>query len=376
MAGNRSLARASFSCPVTPGATDAGPRTRVLIVDDSPTMRRLIASVLRSDRGIEVVGEAGDPFEARQAVKALNPDVITLDVEMPGMNGIAFLERLMRLRPTPVVMVSTLTGRGSATAVEALGLGAIDCVGKPVNLAAGEVFPDLVDKVRAAGRVPRARLLGRGAGQQVQGGAQDAPRRSAYRPGDRIVVLGASTGGVDAIGTILAGFPERCPPTLIVQHMPPGFTRSFAARLSQCCAPRVEEARDGAPIEPGIVYLAPGAEKHLQIAPGTTARCRMVDGPPAGGHRPSVDWLFRSAVPLRDRAVGVILTGMGSDGAAGLREMRAAGAMTIGQDEATSIVYGMPRVARETGAVSSQLPLGVIARRVLDQCSASSGDER
>ncbi|MEZ5957215.1 MAG: chemotaxis response regulator protein-glutamate methylesterase [Hyphomonadaceae bacterium] len=329
-------------------------KVRVLVVDDSATIRGIITSTLSRDPEIEVVGAAGDPLEARAAIKDLNPDVVTLDVEMPKMSGIEFLEKIMRLRPMPVIMVSTLTQAGAATSIEALELGAFDCVGKPD-------FSGLAEKVKAAAR-SRVRALGER--------ATLARPRVGYRPSSKILAIGSSTGGVEALLNVLSNFPENCPPTVITQHMPPTFTASFAARLDRTCAPKVQEATDGAPIMPGTIYLAPGGLAHLEVTGGTHPRCRLREGPPMSGHRPSVDALFTSVAQMYGRrAVGVILTGMGRDGAAGLRAMRDAGAATLGQDESTSIVYGMPKAAFEAGAVERQLPLGAIGAAALDLCA-------
>lgn len=330
---------------------------RVLVVDDSATMRALIRAALGRRSDLTVVGEAGDPLEAREAIRALSPDVITLDVEMPNMNGLEFLERLMRLKPMPVVMVSTLTQRGAEATLAALELGAVDCVGKPTG-PNDDSFERLADTVAVAARArpmaPQARSL-------------SAPTQS-YNPGDRIVALGASTGGVEALLTVLSGFPANCPPTVITQHMPPNFTASFAARLDRVCAPTVTEATEGAELRPGHVYIAPGGLRHLEVRRlGERISCRLSEGDPVTGHRPSVDVLFRSvASAVGGRAVGALLTGMGRDGAQGLMEMRQAGATTIGQDENTCVVFGMPRAAAEIGAVERQLPLNRIAAGVLN----------
>ena len=328
-------------------------RVRVLIVDDSATIRGVLAQTLSRDPDIEVVGAAGDPLEAREAIKQLNPDVITLDVEMPKMSGIEFLEKIMRLRPMPVIMVSTLTQAGAAVSLDALEIGAFDCVGKPD-------FDGLAEKVKAAARA-RVRPITQRA----------APRRdSAYRPGNKLLAIGSSTGGVEALVTMLSEFPANCPPTVITQHMPPTFTTSFAARLDKLCAPTVREASDGMPIQTGHVYIAPGGNLHLEVRGGVTPVCRLWAADPVNGHRPSVDVLFNSvADEWGRRAVGVILTGMGRDGANGLKQMRDEGAHTIGQDEATSVVYGMPRVAFDVGAVERQLPLNAIAAAALDLCA-------
>lgn len=329
---------------------------RVLIVDDSPTIRGLIAAALSRDPEIEIVGQAGDPLEARTAIKALNPDVITLDVEMPNMDGIEFLEKIMRLRPMPVIMVSTLTQAGAAVTLRALELGAVDCVGKPD-------FGALPEKIRAAARA-RVRALG-----------ERAPARgvaSSFHSDGKVIAIGSSTGGVEALISILSSFPQNCPPTLITQHMPATFTASFAARLDRLCKPQVEEAREGAPLLEGRVYVAPGGVAHLQAQSGARPHCRLVQGDPVNGHRPSVDVLFDSvADAFGSKAVGVILTGMGRDGAAGLLRMRERGARTLGQDEASSVVYGMPRVAQEIGAVERQYSLSQIGAAALDLCAAN-----
>jgi two-component system chemotaxis response regulator CheB len=330
---------------------------RAIVVDDSPTMRGLISAILRRDPEIEVVGVAGDPLEARQAIKALNPDVITLDIEMPNMNGLEFLEKIMRLRPMPVVMLSTLTQSGAEATLRALELGAVDCVAKPTNSGAmGEGLGDLAAKVKAAARA-RVRPRTDGAAPAV---------RSGYVPSGEVVAIGSSTGGVEALLSVLSHYPQNCPPTVITQHMPAAFTKSFAARLDRATAAHVQEAFDGAPIEPGQVYLAPGGEAHLEVARSGGLRCRLRAGEPVNGHRPSVDVLFNSvAQAAGSAAVGVILTGMGRDGAQGLKAMKTAGARTLGQDEASSVVYGMPRCAFEIGAVDRQAPIGEIGPLVL-----------
>ncbi|MGM4979886.1 MULTISPECIES: protein-glutamate O-methylesterase CheB [Rhizobium] len=331
---------------------------RVLVVDDSPTMRGLITAVLRSDPEVDVIGQAGDALEARAAIKALNPDVVTLDIEMPNMNGLDFLEKIMTLRPMPVIMVSTMTHRGADATLAALEIGAFDCVGKP---SPGEPHPfgDLAEKVKAAARSQR---------QYVKPAASRTPPPAVadFRVGRKIVAIGSSTGGVEALINVLQKFPANCPPTVITQHMPPSFTRSFAERLNRLCAPVVEEATDGARLEIGKIYLAPGGERHLRVANASAPHCRLADGGPVNGHRPSVDVLFDSVAELAGRnAVGVILTGMGRDGASGLLKMRHAGARTIGQNEKTCVVYGMPRVAYELGAVEQQFPLNAIGEEIL-----------
>ncbi|PCK88824.1 chemotaxis response regulator protein-glutamate methylesterase [Rhizobium sophoriradicis] len=336
---------------------------RVLVVDDSPTMRGLITAVLSSDPEVNVIGQAGDALEAREAIKRLNPDVVTLDIEMPNMNGLDFLEKIMTLRPMPVIMVSTMTHRGAEATLAALEIGAFDCVGKP---APGEARPfgDLAEKVKAAARTQRQF-------SQPVAAATPPPSVADFRVGRKIVAIGSSTGGVEALITVLQKFPANCPPTVITQHMPPTFTRSFAERLNRLCAPVVQEATDGARLEVGKIYLAPGGERHLQVTGASAPCCRLVDRPPVNGHRPSVDVLFDSVAELAGRnAVGVILTGMGRDGAAGLLKMRHAGARTLGQNEKTCVVYGMPRVAHELGAVEQQLPLSAIGEEILKMTAA------
>jgi two-component system, chemotaxis family, protein-glutamate methylesterase/glutaminase len=335
---------------------------RVLVVDDSPTMRGLITAVLNSDPEVNVIGQAGDAHEARAAIKQLNPDVVTLDIEMPNMNGLEFLEKIMRLRPMPVIMVSTMTHQGANATLAALEIGAFDCVSKPVPGDA-RPFGDLAEKVKAAARSKRGRSVA--ATQPMLAPSLD------YRVGRKIVAIGSSTGGVEALIAVLQKFPRNCPPTVITQHMPPAFTKSFAERLNRICAPVVHEATDGARLEIGKIYLAPGGERHLQVSNASAPCCRLVERDPVNGHRPSVDVLFDSVAELAGRnAVGVILTGMGRDGASGLLKMRGAGARTIGQNEKTCVVYGMPRVAHDIGAVEQQMPLGSIGEEILKLTAA------
>jgi two-component system chemotaxis response regulator CheB len=337
-------------------------RVRVLIVDDSPTMRSLIGAVLRRDPEIEVVGTAGDPLEARAAIKALEPDVLTLDIEMPNMNGLEFLEKIMRLRPMPVVMVSTLTQRGADATLQALEIGAVDCIGKPVGTDVAGAFGELADRVKTAAKA-RVRPMG----------SVDRPTHTQgqrFTPNERIVAIGSSTGGVEALLTILSRFPANCPPTLVTQHMPATFTKSFAERLNRISGAQVAEATDGAPLQPGRVYIAPGGASHLEVVGATAPRCALREGEPVNGHRPSVDRLFHTLSHIAaNRAVGVILTGMGRDGAAGLKAIRDQGGHTIGQDEQSCVVYGMPKAAAEMGAVERQLSLERIADAVLDLCN-------
>ena len=339
---------------------------RVLVVDDSATMRGLIAATLERDPKIEVCGTAGDPLEARQAIKALNPDVVTLDIEMPNMNGLDFLEKIMRLRPMPVIMVSTQTQAGAAATLEALEIGALDCVAKPTAGAGLNGFSDLAEKIKAAAT---ARVRPRGEATQPQA------RRRGFRNNGRTIAIGSSTGGVEALLTILSEFPADCPPTVVTQHMPASFTHSFAERLNRSCAARVSEAVDGDVLTQGRIYIAPGGDRHLEVTGTSTPRCRLIEGDAVSGHRPSVDVLFNSlAACTGEHTLGVILTGMGRDGAQGLLTLRQAGARTLGQDEASSVVYGMPKVAFDVGAVEKQLPLRKIASAALDICAADQAE--
>jgi two-component system chemotaxis response regulator CheB len=338
---------------------------RVLVVDDSPTIRRLLTAVLEADPEIEVVGGAPEPAVARQMIKSLNPDVLTLDVEMPNMNGLEFLEKIMRLRPMPVVMVSTLTQRGAEVTLEALELGAVDYHPKPTENVAHALDADasqLAAKVKAAARANVRAFEAR----------QPAPEPDAnYQAADKIVGIGSSTGGVEALIAVLSHFPRDCAPTVIAQHMPARFITTFAERLDRLCRPMIAEASEGAPLLPGHVYLAPGGPSHLEISCRGKPHCRLVPGDLINGHRPSVDALFASlAREAGSSAVGTILTGMGRDGASGLKAMRAAGAATLGQDETSSVVYGMPKVAFEIGAVEKQLPLQKIGPEIVRLCRA------
>jgi len=343
---------------------------RVLIVDDSATIRHMLTMALARDTEIEVVGAAPGPAVARQMIKDLNPDVITLDIEMPNMSGLEFLEKIMRLHPMPVVMVSTLTERGAGITLDALAMGAVDFFPKPKeNMAAAleRVGTELGKKVKAAASAKvKARVL--------KNPASNQKIRTPFKPSKKIVAIGSSTGGVEALMEVLSHFPENCPPTVITQHMPGRFTGSFADRLDKLLKPKVAEASDGAPLKVGHIYLAPGTEFHLEVAGKANHFCRLRTGDTVSGHRPSVDVLFESvASNASANAVGVLLTGMGRDGASGLKALREAGARTIGQDENTSVVYGMPRVAFEIGAVEKQMPLEKIGDAILSLCSTEAG---
>lgn len=337
------------------------PPVRVLIVDDSASMRALLNRILAADPEIEVVGMAPEPHTAREMIKALNPDVLTLDVEMPGMDGLSFLEKIMRLRPMPVVMCSTLTASGAEASIEALRTGAFDCIGKPVGdpLALSHDAERLRHTVKAAGR----------SGLRPQAATPVPVQSAGAGQRDVLIAIGSSTGGVEALFSLFGAFPADCPPVLVVQHMPPVFTASFAARLDRACRPRVVEAVGGMQIERGCIYIAPGGEHHMEVQGGLGGRIKLRPGNLESGHRPSVDMLFRSvARTVGKSAIGVILTGMGSDGAAGLKAMRDAGAHTFGQNEASCVVYGMPRAAAEAGAVERELSLTALPEAVLSTC--------
>ncbi|MBF0334771.1 MAG: chemotaxis response regulator protein-glutamate methylesterase [Alphaproteobacteria bacterium] len=342
-------------------------KVTVLIVDDSALVRQLLAAILSRDPEIEVVGAAPDPLVARQMIKDLNPRVITLDVEMPRMDGIAFLEKIMRLRPMPVVMVSTLTQKGADTTLRALEIGAVDFVAKPtMDLQSGleAMAAELVAKVKAAAQ---ARVRPRSE-QAISADRPPAPRMGVMSS-DRLLAIGASTGGVEAITEVLRGMPADCPPIVITQHMPPQFTTSFARRLDTLAAPNVAEAVDGERLARGHVRVAPGGH-HLEVLrDGAGWVCRIHEGAAVSGHRPSVDVLFSSVAQAAGaHGVGVILTGMGRDGAQGLLAMRQAGAHTVGQTEASCVVYGMPKAAFEVGGVEKQVALEKIAENVLALC--------
>ncbi|MEO8778103.1 MAG: chemotaxis response regulator protein-glutamate methylesterase [Rhodanobacter sp.] len=348
-------------------------RVRVLVIDDSALVRKLMAAMLACDPAIEVVGTAADPLIAREKIKQLNPDVLTLDVEMPRMDGITFLENLMRLRPMPVVMVSSLTVEGAEVTLRALEAGAVDFFAKPDHdLAArfDECAREVCEKVKLAARTkPRART--------TAPRLQVAPRLSAdavlprahragISDGSPIIAIGASTGGTEAVRVVLESMPSDAPPILVTQHIPAAFSGPFAARMDRCSAMRVCEARDGQPIHSGHVYIAPGSHHLLVMWDGARHVCRLHDGPPVNRHKPSVDVLFRSmAASVGVATIAALLTGMGDDGARGLLELHQAGAATLVQDENSSVVWGMPGAAWKLGAASDMCPLDQIAARLL-----------
>jgi two-component system chemotaxis response regulator CheB len=364
---------------------NTGKRIRVLIVDDSALVRRVLTEVLRGHAAIEVVGAASDAHMAREKIKQLNPDVLTLDVEMPKMDGLTFLRNIMRLRPMPVIMVSSLTEHGADVTLDALEVGAVDYLPKPkVDLAAtlADYGDELAGKIKAAAAArlqPVARRAANpppAAGSTLPGGTVPrydtdavlakaaAPRH--FRTTDRIIAIGASTGGTEAIKDVLAGLPPDTPGIVIAQHIPKAFSTAFARRMNGCSPMTVCEAEDGQQVLPGHVYIAPGDRHLILIRDGARYVCRLDDGLPVNRHKPSVDVLFRSVAQAAGRnAIGAILTGMGKDGAQGLREMREAGSTTIAQDEASSVVWGMPGEAVAVGGATLVLPLREIAGKLL-----------
>jgi two-component system, chemotaxis family, protein-glutamate methylesterase/glutaminase len=348
-------------------------KTKVLIVDDSALIRSVMSEIVNAQPDMEVVGVAPDPLVARDLIKKTNPDVLTLDVEMPKMDGLDFLEKLMRLRPMPVLMVSSLTERGSEITMRALELGAVDFVTKPkLSIQTGmRDYAELIaDKIRAAARArikPRSVTPGQASPVLPQ-------LRSPLTSSEKLIIIGASTGGTEAIREFLIQMPSDCPGILIAQHMPEGFTTSFARRLDSLCKISVCEALGGERVLPGHAYIAPG-HSHLMLArSGANYVTRIDQGPPVNRHRPSVDVLFRSAAESAGKnAVGVILTGMGKDGAAGMLEMKNAGACNFAQDEASCVVFGMPREAIALGAVHEVGPLTALPGMVLGYLSTHGG---
>ncbi len=336
----------------------SGRPVRVVIVDDTKTIRAMIRMHLSRSRQIEIVGEAGDPFEARDMIRALNPDVITLDVVMPRMDGISFLERLMQLRPMPVVMISTRTTEKSAEAIAALSLGAFDCV-DIAALNRGDSKVDLAELVIAAAasntRGPRAN----------GGGAAQSVRAKGLNWNGRAVVIGSSTGGVESLTSVLSHFPSDCPPTLIAQHMPAPFLEKFAARMDRMFAPKIALATDDEILMPGKVLVAAGGHHHLALAKSMPLTTQFVPSEKDDLYVPAINILFSSAVYHAPKVVGVLMTGMGRDGAAPLLDMRQAGAHTIVQDAASSVVDGMPKAARDLGAAVKVASLNDIGPAIL-----------
>jgi two-component system chemotaxis response regulator CheB len=342
-------------------------KIKVLIIDDSALIRSVMKEIINSRPDMQVVAQAPDPVAARELIKEFNPDVLTLDVEMPRMNGLEFLEKLMRLRPMPVVMVSTLTERGNEVTLKALELGAVDFITKPrlgVSEGLNELAQEIGDKIRAAAH---ARIRRHGLNAEVP----NAPRPLAgqfLNTTEKLICLGSSTGGTEALKEVLTRMPASSPGMLITQHMPESFTASFAARLNSLSAMSVKEAEHNERILPGHAYVAPGHSHLLVRKSGAYYYTELSKAEPVNRHRPSVDVLFHSAAQvLGPNAVGALLTGMGKDGAQGLLAMRAAGAQTIAQNEATCVVYGMPKAAVELGAAMEVVPLPDIAARLLDR---------
>jgi len=356
------------------------PKTRVVVVDDSALVRSLLGEIINRQSDMECIGAAADPLLAREMIRNLNPDVITLDVEMPRMDGIDFLGKLMRLRPMPVVMVSTLTERGADVTLRALELGAVDFVAKPkIGVADGlrQLADDITDKIRVA---TRAQLRRAPAAALAQAAAGQAPSAAApiaqlgRLSTEKIIFIGASTGGTEATKEVLINLPPDCPAVMITQHMPAGFTRSYAARLDGLARIRVAEARDGERVLPGHAYIAPGG-LHLSVErSGANYLARVRDGEPVNRHKPSVEVLFKSAAHnVGPNALAIMLTGMGADGAKAMKEMRDAGSYNLVQDEASCVVFGMPREAINAGAAHEVLPLQQIAGKLIERLRSTAG---
>ena len=357
---------------------DSRARIRVVVVDDSALVRGLLGEIINRQSDMQCVGAAADPLAARELIRSVNPDVITLDVEMPRMDGIDFLSRLMRLRPTPVVMVSTLTERGAEVTLRALELGAVDFVAKPrIGVAEGlqRLADNITDKIRIASRAQVRRLA---SAAPAEPGSQAATPAVVAPMGrlstEKLIFIGASTGGTEATKAVLLELPADAPAILITQHMPPGFTTSYAKRLDSLCQIRVKEATDGERLLPGHAYLAPGGF-HLSVErSGANYVARVRDGEPVNRHKPSVEVLFESAARVvGPNALAVMLTGMGADGAQAMRVMRDAGSYNICQDEATCVVFGMPREAITRGAAHEVLPLARISTALVARLKSTAG---
>jgi two-component system chemotaxis response regulator CheB len=354
-------------------------KTKVVVVDDSALVRSILTEIINRQTDMECIGAAADPLLAREMIRNLNPDVITLDVEMPRMDGLDFLSRLMRLRPMPVVMVSTLTERGAEVTLKALELGAVDFVAKPkIGVADGirQLAQDITDKIRIAAkahirRAPPPPAPGAAAAAPVKAVTMASLGRAST---EKLIFIGASTGGTEATKDVLINLPADSPAVVITQHMPAGFTRSYAARLDGLCKIRVKEAQDGERILPGHGYIAPGG-LHLTVErSGANYIARVQDGEPINRHKPSVEALFLSAAKVvGPNAIGIMLTGMGADGARAMKVMKDAGAYNYCQDEASCVVFGMPREAIAAGAADEVLPLNQIASKMLERLRATSG---
>jgi len=360
-------------------------KIRVLIVDDSAVVRKLLTTILSSDPQIEVVGTAVDALAAREKIKRLHPDVLTLDVEMPKMDGITFLRNLMRLHPMPVIMVSTLTEKGASVTLDALDYGAVDFVSKPkidISNTLEAYSEELIRKVKGAATVrvrrydekKKAKINAFNAEKDVRYSVDEiipnTSQRKHFSTTDKIIAIGASTGGTEAIREILEVLPLSVPGIVITQHIPETFSKAFADRVNSKCAITVTEARDGDMILPGHAYISPGNKHLLVVKDGARWRCKLNDDVPVNRHKPSVDVLFRSvANSAGPNALGIILTGMGKDGAQGLKDMQDAGAKTIAQDEASSIVWGMPGSAVDLGAADKIIPLSGVASQIINSFS-------
>ena len=360
-------------------------KIRVVVVDDSALVRSLLTEIINRQPDMQCVGAAADPLVAREMIRETNPDVITLDVEMPRMDGLEFLSRLMRLRPMPVVMVSTLTEQGADITLRALEMGAVDYVAKPrIGITSGlnELAHDIVDKIRiaASAHVKRLPAVPHAPPAASTGTATtEAPRAPLPRLAttEKIICIGASTGGTEAIREVLVPLPADAPAIVITQHMPPGFTSSFAARLNGLCRISVAEARHGERILPGHAYIAPGGKQFRIDRSGSNYVAVVEDTEPVNRHKPSVEVLFKSAARvLGPNAIGIMLTGMGADGALAMREMKDAGAYNYVQDEATCVVFGMPRMAIQAGAAHEVLPLKQIAPTLLSRLASNPASVR
>ncbi|BAO80187.1 chemotaxis response regulator containing a CheY-like receiver domain and a methylesterase domain [Serpentinimonas raichei] len=354
-------------------------KIKVVVVDDSALVRSLLSEIINQQSDMQCIGAANDPLQAREMIRELNPDVITLDVEMPKMDGLEFLSRLMKLRPMPVVMVSTLTEQGADTTLRALEMGAVDFVAKPrIGVSSGlkALGEEIVDKIRIASQARVSRHIAAVTPTLARAPetASGAPRPSSLGrlSTEKIICIGASTGGTEAIKEILVELPADAPGIVITQHMPPGFTTSFAARLDSLCRIRVQEAVDGQRILPGHAYIAPGGKQFSIARSGANYVAVVDDSPPVNRHKPSVEVLFKScARVLGPNAIGVMLTGMGGDGGAAMKEMLDAGSHNIVQDEASCVVFGMPKVAIQHGAASEVLPLKRIAPALLERLQSA-----
>ncbi len=351
-------------------------KIRVVVVDDSALVRSLLSEIINRQTDMECIGTANDPIQARELIRETNPDVITLDVEMPKMDGLEFLSRIMKLRPMPVVMVSTLTEQGAEVTLRALEMGAIDFVSKPrIGISSGlrELGDQIVEKIRIASKaVVRRHVATPSPAAGGDAAAAPPPRFTNRLSTEKVIVIGASTGGTEAIKDILVRMPSDSPAIVITQHMPPGFTTSFAARLNGLCKITVTEARDGERILPGHAYIAPGGKQFRIDRSGANYVAVVEDTPPVNRHKPSVEVLFKSAAQvLGPNAFGVMLTGMGADGATAMKEMRDAGSHNIVQDEASCVVFGMPKMAIQAGAANEVLPLNRIADALVERINSA-----